>query len=148
MTDPTLKLDSSGEVVQMVNAEGDPSINKVMEARDTKGNPVEEHNPDYDYYANMTKEDLAEEFQKLSPADKICYNEWFDFHSKYQKNMGVGGSISQLISGITNQNKPLIPEEIPKREYEQVDFDPDQVQIEKMVDKDGREVKRVKPILI
>ena len=39
---------------------------------------------------------------------------WFDFHSKYQKNTGIGGTISQIIHGISNQNKPLIPDEIPK----------------------------------
>ena len=49
---------------------------------------------------------------------------------------------------ISNQNKPLIPEEIPRKEFEEVDINPDQVQIECMVDQDGKEVKKVKPILI
>ena len=35
-----------------------------------------------------------------------------------------------------------------RREFEEVEFDLDQVQIEQMVDKDGKEIKRVKPILI
>ena len=65
-----------------------------------------------------------------------------------QRNTGIGGTISQIIHGISNQNKLLIPDEIPKKEFEEVEFDPDQVQIERMVDKDGKEVKRVKPILI
>ena len=51
-------------------------------------------------------------------------------------------------SNQSNQNKPLIPDQIPRREFEEVEFDPDQVQIECMVDKDGKEIKRVKPILI
>ena len=38
--------------------------------------------------------------------------------------------------------------EIPKKEYEQVDFDPDQMQIKRITNKDGKEIKRVKPILI
>ena len=42
----------------------------------------------------------------------------------------------------------MIPEEILRREFEEVDIDPDQVQIECMVDQDGREIKKVKPILI
>ena len=42
----------------------------------------------------------------------------------------------------------MIPEEIPRKEFEEVDIDPDQVQIECMVDQDGKEVKKVKPILI
>ena len=55
--------------------------------------------------------------------------------------MGIGGTISQIIRNISNQNKPFIPDEIPKKEFEEVDVDPDQVQIECMVDKDGKEVK-------
>ena len=55
--------------------------------------------------------------------------------------MGIGGTISQIICSISKQNKPLIPDEIPKKEFEEVDVDPDQVQIECMIDKDGKEVK-------
>ena len=148
MADPTLQLNKKGEVVRMVHEAEDPKVRNVMEARDSKGEPVRESDPDFDYYTNLTEKELAAEFEKLSHAEKIRYNERFDFHSRYQKNTGIGGSINQIIRGITNQNKPLIPEEIPKKEYEQVDFDPDQVQIEGITDKDGEEIKRVKPILI
>ena len=141
MADSTLRLDEEGEVMRMVNREGDPEILKIMEAKDLKGNPEKESDPDFDYYANLTEEEIAKEFQKFTPADKIRYNEWFDFHSKYQKNTGIGGTISQIICGISNQNKPLIPDEIPKKEFEEVEFDLDQVQIERMVDKDGKEIK-------
>ena len=147
MTDPTIILDE-GEVVRMKNEEGDPKISKVMEARDSKGNPEEDTDSDFEYCADLSDEDLALEFKKLSAADKIQYNEWFDFHSKYQRSMGIGGSISQIIRNISNQNKPLIPDKIPKKEFEEVDMDPDQVQIEHMIDKDGKEVKKVKPIII
>ena len=148
MADPTIVLDDEGEVVRMVNEEGNPKISKIMEAQDSKGNPEEESSSDFDHYADLSDEELAQEFQKLSPANKIRYNEWFDFHSKYQRNTGIGGTISQIKCNISNQNKPLIPDEIPKKEFEEVDVDPDQVQIECMIDKDGKEVKRVKPILI
>ena len=148
MTDPMIMLDDEGEVVRMVNQEGDPKISKIMKARDLRGNLEEKSNSDFDHYADLSDEELAQEFQKLSPADKIQYNEWFDFHSKYQQNTGIGGTISQIICSISNQNKPLIPDEILKKEFEEVDVDPDQVQIECMIDKDGKEVKRVKPILI
>ena len=130
MADATVRLDEEGEVMRMVNREGDPEILKIMEAKDLKGNPEKESDPDFDYYANLAEEEVAKEFQKLSPADKIRYNEWFDFHTKYQRNTGIGGTISQIICGISNQNKPLIPDEIPKKEFEEVEFDPDQVQIE------------------
>ena len=148
MTDPTIMLDDVGEVVRMVNKEGDPKISIIMKAQDSKGNPEEESNSNFDYYAELSDEELAQEFQKLSPADKIHYNKWFDFHTRYQRNMGVGGTNSQIIRCISNQNRPLIPDEIPKKEFEEVEVDPDQVQVECMVDKDGREVKKVKPILI
>ena len=141
MADSTVRLDEEGEVMRMVNREGDPEISKIMEAKDSKGNPEKESDPDFDYYANLTEEEIAKEFQKLTPADKIRYNEWFDFHTKYQKNTGIGGTISQIICGISNQNKHLIPDEIPKKEFEEIEFDPDQVQIEQMVDKDGKEIK-------
>ena len=128
MADPTVRLDREGEVMRMMNGEGDPEISKIMEAKDSKGNLEKESDPDFDYYANLTDEELTREFEKLTPADKIRYNEWFDFHSRYQKDTGIGGTISQIIRGISNQNKPLIPDEIPKREFEEVEFD--QVQIE------------------
>ena len=141
MADSTVRLDEEGEVMRVVNREGDPEILKIMEAKDSKGNPEKESDPDFDYYANLTEEEIAKQFQKLTPADKIRYNEWFDFHTKYQKNTSIGGTISQIICGISNQNKLLIPDEIPKKEFEEVEFYLDQVQIEQMVDKDGKEIK-------
>ena len=84
MADPMIILDDEGEVVRMVNKEGDPKISKIMKAQDSKGNPEEESNSYFDHYTDLSDEELAQEFQKLSPANKIQYNEWFDFHSKYQ----------------------------------------------------------------
>ena len=97
MADHTVRLDKEGEVMRMVNREGEPEILKIMEAKDLKGNPEKESDPDFDYYANLTEEEVAREFEKLTPADKIWYNEWFDFHSRYQKNTGIGGISSQII---------------------------------------------------
>ena len=122
MADPTVRLDEEGEMMRMMNREGDPEILKIMEAKDLKGNPEKESDPDFDYYANLTEEEIAREFEKLTPADKIRYNEWFDFHSRYQKNTGIGGTISQIILGISNQNKPLIPDEIPKRSLKKLNL--------------------------
>ena len=81
MADPTIILDNEGEVVRMTNKEGDPKISQVMEARDSKGNPEDSSS---EYCADLSDEDLALEFKKLSAADKIRYKEWFNFHSKYQ----------------------------------------------------------------
>ena len=65
MADLTLKLNKKGEVVRMVNEGEDSKVRSVMEARDSKGEPVRESDPDYDYYANLTEEELAAEFEKL-----------------------------------------------------------------------------------
>ena len=125
MADPTVILDDEGEVMRMTNEEGDLKISQVMEAWDSKGNPEEDSSSDFECFIELSDEDLALEFKKLSAADKIRYNEWFDFHSKYQRSTGIGGSISQIIRNISNQNKPLIPEEILRKEFEEVDIDPD-----------------------
>ena len=45
-------------------------------------------------------------------------------------------------------NKPAIPTEVAKEELANVDIDEEQVQIVKMVDKDGKIIKKVKPIMI
>ena len=44
--------------------------------------------------------------------------------------------------------QPAIPDEIAREEMQNYETLPDQVQIVKMVNKDGKEVKRVCPILI
>ena len=49
----------------MVNKEGDPELSRVMEARDSQGNPEKESNPDFDYYADLIDEELDKEFEKL-----------------------------------------------------------------------------------
>ena len=61
---------------------------------------------------------------------------------------GIAGMSSQIIRYISDMNKPAIPTEIVKEELANVDIDEEQVQIIKMVDKDGKMVKKVKPILI
>ena len=71
MADPTIILDDEGEVVRMVNKEGDPKISKIMGAQDLKGNPEEDSDSDFEYCADLSDEDLALEFKKLSAADKI-----------------------------------------------------------------------------
>ena len=85
----------------------------------------EDSGSDFECFIELSEEDLALEFVKLSASDKIRYSEWFDFHTKYQQSTGIGGSVSQIIRNISNQNKSLIPEEIPRREFEDVDINPD-----------------------
>ena len=101
-----------------------------------------------DVIAELTEEELEEEFNKLSASDKIRYNQWVEFHEHYQKTHGIAGTSSQIIHYISDLNKPAIPVDIAKEELANVDVDDEQVQIVKMVDKDGKLVKKVKPILI
>ena len=42
MADPTLQLNKKGEVVRMVSEGEDPIVRSVMEARDSKEEPVRE----------------------------------------------------------------------------------------------------------
>ena len=65
-----------------------------------------------------------------------------------KKMHGIAGTSSQIIRYISDMNKPAIPAEIAREELANVDDDEEQVQIVKMVDKDGKLVKKVKPILI
>ena len=98
--------------------------------------------------AELTEEELEEEFNKLSMSDKIKYNQWVEFHEAYQRTHGITGTSSQIFHYISDLNKPTISPEVAKEELANVDIDEEQVQIVKMVDKDGKMVKKVKPILI
>ena len=70
MADPTVILDDAGEVMRMTNEEGDLKISQVMEARDSKGNPEEDSSSDFECFIELSEEDLALEFVKLSASDK------------------------------------------------------------------------------
>ena len=101
-----------------------------------------------DVIAELTEEDLEEEFKKLSASDKIRYNKWVQFHQEYQQTHGIAGTPSQIIRYISNLNKLAIPKEIAREELKDVDIDENQVQIVRMTDQERNTVKKVKPILI
>ena len=65
-----------------------------------------------------------------------------------KRTHGIAGTSSQIICYISDLNKPAIPCEVAKEELTNIDIDKEQMQIVKMVDKDGKMVKKVKPILI
>ena len=124
----------------------DPEVREVL-------NPIQEDDTleepmTLDVIAELTEEELEEEFNKLSASNKIRYNQWVEFHEHYQKTHSIAGTSSQIISYISDMNKPAIPAEIAKEELANVDVDDEQVQIVKMVHKDGKLVKKVKSILI
>ena len=144
MTDPTIELAEDGSVKMLRVA--DPEVREVLvpiQEDDTLEEPTT-----LDVIARLTEEELEEEFNKLSASDKIRYNQWVEFQEHYQRMHGIAGMSSQNICFISDMNKPAIPTEIAKEELANVDTGEEQVQIVKMVDKDGKMVKKVKPILI
>ena len=144
MTDPTIESAEDGSVEMLRVA--DPEAREVLvpiQDDDTLEEPMT-----LDVITKLTEEELEEEFNKLSAFDKIRYNQWVEFHKHYQRMHGIAGTSSQIIHYISDMNKPAIPTEIAKEELANVDIDEEQVQIIKMVDKDGKMVKKVKPILI
>ena len=143
MTDPTINLDERGHVKMLKVA--DPEVKEVLvpiQDDNTLEEPVT-----LDMIPGLTEEELEEEFNKLSV---ICikYNQWGEFHEAYQRTHGITGASSQIFHYISDLNKPAIPSEVAKEELANVDIDEEKVQIVKMVDKDGKMVKKVKPILI
>ena len=100
-----------------------------------------------DIIQELTKEELEEEFRKLSAYNKIKFNQWVEFHDTYQRTHGIAMAL-QIIRYISNLSKPAIPAEVAKEELTNVDINEEQVQIIRMLGKDGKMVKKVKPILI
>ena len=60
---------------------------------------------------------------------------------------GIAGTSSQIFRYISDLNKPAIPTEVVKEELANVDIE-EQMQIVKMIDKNGKMIKKVKPIMI
>ena len=144
MTDPTVELDARGEVKMLKVS--DLEVKEILvpvQDNDTLEEPV-----GLDIIEQLKEEELEEEFNKLSASNKIRYNQCVQFHETYQRTHGIAGTSSQIICYISNMNKHTIPLEVAKEELTNVDIDEEQVQIIKMVDKDRKLVKKVKPILI
>ena len=144
MDDPTVQLDPQGEVKRLRVTTSDVEYYLVLLGEDDE--EIEEVSS-LDIIQKLTEEELEEEFRKLSASNKIKFNQWVQFHDTYQRTHGIAGT-SQIIRYISNLNKPAIPTEIAKEELTNVDIDEEQVQIIRMVDKDGKIIKKVKPILI
>ena len=144
MTDPTIELAEDGSVKTIRVA--DPEVREVLVP--IQEDATLEEPTTLDVITELTEEELEEEFNKLSASNKIRYNQWVEFHVHYQKTHGIAGTSSQIIRYISDLNKPAIPIEIAKEEMANVDVDDEQVQIVKMVDKDGKLVKKVRLILI
>ena len=145
MADLTVQLESQGEVKRLKVTPPDVEQYLVLLGEDDEET---EKVSSLDIIQELTEEEMEEEFRKLSASDKIMFNQWVEFHDTYQRTHGIVGTSSQIIRHISNPNKPAIPTEIAKEELTNVDIDEEQVQIIRMVDKDGQMIKKVKPILI
>ena len=134
MSDPTIELDDRGKV-KMLKVP-DPEIKEILIP--VKDDNTLEEPSGLNIIEELTEEELEEEFNKLSASDKIRYSQWIQFHETYQRTHGIAGTSSQIICYISNMNKPAILPEVAKEELTNVDIDEDQVQVIKMVDKDGK----------
>ena len=106
MADPTVILDDEGEVMRMTNEEGDPKISQVMEAWGSKGNPEEDSSSDFECFIELSDEDLALEFKKLSAADKIRYNEWFISTPSISEVQALGVVLAKLSETSPTRTNP------------------------------------------
>ena len=144
MADPIVQLDPQGEVRRLKVTTPDVDYYLVLLGENDEDIEEVSH---LEIIQELTEKEL-EEFRKLSASNKIRYNQWVQFHETYQRTHGIAGTSSQIIRYISNLNKPAIPTEIAKEELTNVDIDEEQVQIVQMVHKEGKIVKKIKPILI
>lgn len=73
MTDSTIELDAQGHVKMLKVV--DPEVKEGL---------VPEEPVTLNVIAELTEEELEEEFKKLLASDKIRYNQWAEFHETYQ----------------------------------------------------------------
>ena len=145
MVDPKVQLDTLGKVRRLKATA--PDVDHYLVPLGEDNEEIEEVSS-LDIIQELTEDELEEEFRKLLASDKIKYNQWVQFHHDYQQTHGIAGTSSQIVRYISNLNKPAIPTEIAKAELENVDVNENQVQIIRMVDKEGKMINKVKPILI
>ena len=70
----------------------DPEVREVLvpsQDDDTLEEPTT-----LDVIAELTEEELEEEFNNLSASNKIRYNQWVEFHEHYQRMHGIAGTSS------------------------------------------------------
>ena len=90
MTDPTVQLDSEGEVKMLKVTPPDVEHYLALLGEDDK--EIEEASG-----LDIIQELTEEEFRKLSASDKIEFNQWVEFHDTYQRTHGIRGTSLQII---------------------------------------------------
>ena len=97
----------------------------------------------------MSDGKLEQEYQKLSPGDKIKYNQFYSFHLQMQRNERCSGMLYQAICHqVCSELYPTMPETVASEELATYEVNPDHVQAEKVIQRDEAVVKKILPILI
>ena len=121
------------------------AVTDILVGEDSYGNR-ENNNTDFD---DMSDVELEREYQKLSPGDKIQYNQLYSFHLQLQCNERCSGILNQMIRHqMCSKLFPAMPETVASEELSTYEVDPNHDQVEKVIQKDGAIVKKILPILI
>ena len=91
MADPTMQLDSQGEVKRLKVTT--LNVDYYLAPLGEDNGEIEEVSG-LDIIQELTEEELEEEFRKLSASDKIRYNQWVLFHHDYQLTHGIADTSS------------------------------------------------------
>ena len=99
--------------------------------------------------SDMSDGTLKREFQKLSVADKLKYNQFYMFHYQSQRADKTCGLIHQRQRHqVRSEMMPKMPEVVAIEEMKEVEVERNIVQVEMMVDESGKEVCRILPVLV
>ena len=121
------------------------SVADILVGEDSDGKS-EDNDTDFE---DMSKEESEREYQKLLPGNKIRYIQFYSFHLQLQRNERCSGMLYQTICHqMCSELYPTMPEAIASEEMSTYDVDPNHVQVEKVIQKDGAVVEKILPILI
>ena len=99
--------------------------------------------------SDMSNGTLKQEFQKLSAADKLKYNQFYMFHYQSQWADKTCGLLHQrLRHQVRSEMMPKMPEVVAIEEMKEVKVECNVVQVEMMIDESGKEMCRILPILV
>ena len=99
--------------------------------------------------SNMSDRTLEQEFQKLSVADKLKYNQFYIFHYQSQWANKTCGLIHQgLRHQVRSEMTPKMTKVIAIEKMKDVKAECNIVQVEMVVDELGKEVCQILPILV
>ena len=99
--------------------------------------------------SDMSDGTLKQEFQKLSAADKLKYNQFYMFHYQSQWADKTCGLIHQMLRHqVRSEMMSKMPKVVAIEERKEVKIECNIVQVEMIVDESGKEIHRILPILV